>query len=94
MDSSYGKNAPNRIEESYGDAKNLRLRYPRAALGFLFGLRSDLEKEPKTAEWLFDLLAKLGQAEAAERSLANIAFTSDALSCEAATCISANRKAE
>ncbi|MEO1975689.1 MAG: hypothetical protein ABGX15_06030, partial [Paracoccaceae bacterium] len=27
MDSSYGKNAPNRIEESYGDAKNLRLRH-------------------------------------------------------------------
>jgi hypothetical protein len=64
MDSSYGKNAPNRIEESYGDAKNLRLRHPLAALGFLFGLRSDiLEKEPKTAEWLFDLLAKLGQED-------------------------------
>lgn len=64
MDSSYGKNAPNRIEESYGDAKNLRLRHPLAALGFLFGLRSDiLHKEPKTAEWLFDLLAKLGQED-------------------------------
>lgn len=64
MDSSYGKNAPNRIEESYGDAKNLRLRHPLAALGFLFGLRSDiLQKEPKTAEWLFDLLAKLGQED-------------------------------
>lgn len=64
MDSSYGKNAPNRIEESYGDAKNLRLRHPLAALGFAFGLRSDiLEKEPLTAEWLFDLLAKLGQED-------------------------------
>lgn len=64
MDSSYGKNAPNRIEESYGDAKNLRLRHPLAALGFLFGLRSDiLQKEPKTADWLFDLLAKLGQED-------------------------------
>ena len=64
MDSSYGKNAPNRIEESYGDAKNLRLRHPLAALGFLFGLRSDiLEKEPKTAEWLFDLLSKLGRED-------------------------------
>lgn len=61
MDSSYGKNAPNRVEESYGDAKNLRLRHPLAALGFVFGLRSDiLQKEPATAEWLFDLLAKLG----------------------------------
>ena len=61
MDSSYGKNAPNRIEESYGDAKNLRLRHPLAALGFVFGLRSDiLQKEYTVAEWLFDLLAKLG----------------------------------
>lgn len=61
MDSSYGKNAPNRVEESYGDAKNLRLRHPLAALGFVFGLRSDiLHKEPATAEWLFDLLGKLG----------------------------------
>jgi hypothetical protein len=64
MDSSYGKNAPNRVEESYGDAKNLRLRHPLAALGFVFGLRSDiLQKEPDTAEWLFDLLAKLGRED-------------------------------
>src|SRR5205823_4740598 len=64
MDSSYGKNAPNRIEESYGDAKNLRLRHPLAALGFVFGLRSDiLQKEPKTADWLFDLLGKLGRED-------------------------------
>lgn len=64
MDSSYGKNAPNRIEESYGDAKNLRLRHPLAALGFVFGLRSDiLQKERPVADWLFDLLAKLGQED-------------------------------
>jgi hypothetical protein len=64
MDSSYAKNAPNRVEESYGDAKNLRLRHPLAALGFVFGLRSDiLQKERATADWLFDLLAKLGQED-------------------------------
>lgn len=64
MDSSYGKNAPNRVEESYGDAKNLRLRHPLAALGFVFGLRSDiLQKEPNTADWLFDLLIKLGRED-------------------------------
>jgi len=69
MDSSYAKNAPNRVEESYGDAKNLRLRHPLAALGFVFGLRSDiLQKEPRTAEWLFDLLAKLGQEDDAYHS--------------------------
>lgn len=64
MDSSYGKNAANRVEESYGDAKNLRLRHPLAALGFVFGLRSDiLDKEPDTAEWLVDLLGKLGRED-------------------------------
>jgi hypothetical protein len=40
------------------------LRHPLAALGFVFGLRSDiLEKEPATAEWIFDLLVKLGQED-------------------------------
>lgn len=64
MDSSYGKNAPNRIEEAYGDAKNLRLRHPMAALGLVFGLRSDIfEKEQPTADWLFDQLAKLGRED-------------------------------
>lgn len=64
MDSSFGKNAANRIEESYGDAKNLRLRHPLAALGFVFGLRSTiLDKEPDKAEWLIDLLGKLGQED-------------------------------
>lgn len=64
MDSSYGKNAPNRVEESYGDAKNLRLRHPLAALGFALGLRSDiLQKERAVADWLFDLLAKLGRED-------------------------------
>jgi hypothetical protein len=64
MDSSYGKNAPNRVEESYGDAKNLRLRHPLAALGFAFGLRNDVfDKEPLTADWLLDLLGKLGRED-------------------------------
>lgn len=45
------------------------MRHPLAALGFLFGLRSDiLDKEPKTAEWLFDLLAKLGREDDAYHS--------------------------
>jgi hypothetical protein len=64
MDSSYRKNAPNRVEEAYGDAKNLRLRHPMAALGLVFGLRSDIfDKEPATADWLFDQLAKLGRED-------------------------------
>lgn len=64
MDSSYAKNAPNRVEESYGDAKNLRLRHPMAALGFLMGVRSNiLGKERATFDWLNDLVAKLGEED-------------------------------
>lgn len=69
MDSSFGKNAPNRIEESYGDAKNLRLRHPISALGFLFGLRSTiLQEEPDTAAWLLDQIGKLGREDDAYHS--------------------------
>ncbi|MEV7828389.1 hypothetical protein [Microbacterium enclense] len=64
MDSSFGKNAANRVEESYGDAKNLRLRHPLAALGFVYGLRSTIFTEsPDKAEWLIDLLQKLGRED-------------------------------
>lgn len=64
MDSSFGKNAANRVEESYGDAKNLRLRHPLAALGFVYGLRSTiLKEEPDKAEWIIDLLHKLGNED-------------------------------
>lgn len=64
MDSSFGKNAANRVEESYGDAKNLRGRHPLAALGFVFGLRSTaFESEPATARWIMDLLEKLGRED-------------------------------
>jgi len=62
MDSSFGNNALNRIEESYGDAKNLRGRHPLAATGFLFVLRSTaFDTQRDTALRLMDLLAKLAQ---------------------------------
>lgn len=64
MDSSFGKNLLNRVEESYGDAKNLRARHPLAALGFLFALRSTaLQEEPAAVEKLMDLLVKLGRED-------------------------------
>lgn len=73
MDDSYGNNAPNRIEESYGDAKNLRSRHPRAALGFVFSLRSAAFSEaPRVADWILDLLAKLGREDDAYDSVALI----------------------
>ncbi len=64
MDSSFGKNAQNRIEEAYGDAKNLRLRHPMAALGFFFGIRSTaFTQESRTADFIADLLHKLGEED-------------------------------
>jgi len=79
MDSSFGKNAANRVEESYGDAKNLRLRHPLAALGFLYGLRSTiLTSEPEKAEWLIDLLQKLGHEDDAYHAVALVMIDYDA----------------
>ncbi|MDO4887681.1 MAG: hypothetical protein Q3979_03100 [Actinomycetaceae bacterium] len=70
MDSSFGKNAPNRVEEAYGDAKNLRSRHPLAALGFFFGIRSTVfDEAPGTAEWMIDLMGKLGQEDDAYRAV-------------------------
>ncbi|MCA1705840.1 MAG: hypothetical protein LC808_22285 [Actinobacteria bacterium] len=63
MVGSFRKNLANRFEEAYGDAKNLRGRYPLAAMGFLFILRSTALREPGTVERAIDMLRKL-KAEA------------------------------
>jgi len=64
MDSSFGKNAANRVEESYGDAKNLALRHPLAALGFVYALRSTAyTEERRQFDWIADLLVKLGRED-------------------------------
>lgn len=79
MDSSFGKNAANRVEESYGDAKNLRLRHPLAALGFVYGLRSTiLTSEPDKAEWMIDLLGKLGTEDDAYHAVALVMIDHEA----------------
>jgi hypothetical protein len=71
MDDSYGNNAPNRMEESYGDAKNLRSRHPRAAIGFVFSLNANAFVEaPRVADWILDLLAKLGREDDAYDAVA------------------------
>jgi hypothetical protein len=59
MVSSFRNNLPNRFEESYGDAKNLRGRFPLAAMGFLFVLRSTVLDERGTLERAVDMLRKL-----------------------------------
>jgi len=58
--SSFGKNLSNRFEEAYGDAGNLRGRYPLAAVGFLFVQRSTiLRDEPDAYERTVDMMRKL-----------------------------------
>lgn len=59
MASSFGKNMANRFEEAYGDAKNLRGRYPLAAMGFLFLLRSTVLDEKSAFERAIDMMRKL-----------------------------------
>lgn len=61
MASSFSKNLANRFEEAYGDAKNLRARYPLAAMGFFFLLRSTVlgGKEKSAFERAMDMMRKL-----------------------------------
>jgi hypothetical protein len=59
MLSSFGNNLRNRFEESYGDAKNLRGRFPLVSLGFLYLLRSTVLEEPANWELALDMLRKL-----------------------------------
>jgi hypothetical protein len=61
MISSFRNNLPNRFEEAYGDAKNLRGRYPLVAMGFLFLLRSTVTAESGTLDRAIDMLQKLQQ---------------------------------
>lgn len=58
--SAFGKNLPNRFEEAYGDAGNLRARYPLAAAGFFFVQRATvLTQEPDAYERTVDMIRKL-----------------------------------
>lgn len=59
MVSSFRNNLPNRFEESYGDAKNLKGRFPLVSMGFLFLLRSTVTSEAGTLDRVIDMLRKL-----------------------------------
>lgn len=61
MVSSFRNNLPNRFEESYGDAKNLRGRFPLVSMGFLLLLRSTATAEVGTLDRAIDMLQKLQQ---------------------------------
>lgn len=59
MSSSFGKNMFNRFEEAYGDAKNLRGRYPLVSMGFLFLVRSTIFEHRSVFERAVDMMRKL-----------------------------------
>lgn len=63
MMSSFRKNLPNRFEEAYGDAANLRGRYPLASIGFLFVMRGSVLSESGTLQRAIDMLRKLHSPE-------------------------------
>jgi hypothetical protein len=57
--SSYLNNRNNRYEEAVGEATNLRDRYPRAAMGFAFLVRSNLFDERGAFVYLRNQLVRL-----------------------------------
>jgi hypothetical protein len=64
MTSGFGKNLGNRFEEAYGDAGNLRSRYPLAAVGFFFVQRTTiLATERGAFERTKDMIRKLRDLE-------------------------------
>lgn len=64
MERAFGKNIGNRFEEAYGDAGNLRSRYPLAAVGYFFVQRSTiLTDEPGAFERTKDMMRKLRELE-------------------------------
>ena len=97
MVSSFRNNLPNRFEESYGDAKNLKGRYPLAAMGFLFVLRSTVLDEPGTFARAVDMLRKLREepdvydatsvvlAEWSDQSFAGVRLRQDAVPSDLST---------
>lgn len=61
MTASFDKNVANRFEEAYGDAGNLRARYPLAGVGFLLVQRATIlgEKDKAAFEKTVDMMRKL-----------------------------------
>ncbi len=61
MVSSFSNNRKNRFEEAYGDAKNLRGRFPLVSMGFLFVVRSTIPDAG--LELTIDMMRKLRSEE-------------------------------
>jgi hypothetical protein len=65
MLSSYLKNKNNRYEEAVGEATNLRDRYPMAAMGYAYLVRSNVYNEGGAYPFIRSLLARLRKPDGA-----------------------------
>lgn len=65
MLSSYLKNKNNRYEEAVGEATNLRDRYPMAAMGYAYLVRSNIYDEGGAYAFIRDLLVRLRKPDGA-----------------------------
>jgi len=65
MLSSYLKNKNNRYEEAVGEATNLRDRYPMAAMGYAYLVRSNVYDEGGAYAFIRDLLVRLRKPDGA-----------------------------
>ncbi|MGI6033410.1 MAG: hypothetical protein ACOX69_08340 [Coriobacteriales bacterium] len=65
MSRAYGKNLGNRFEEAYGDAVNLKKRYPLAAFGFFFLVNAEIADSDSDLSKAITMLRKLQEEEGA-----------------------------
>lgn len=63
MSGAYGKNLSNRFEEAYGDAMNLRKRFPLAAIGFFFLMNAKVLDSPGDLSKAITMLRKLQEED-------------------------------
>lgn len=68
MSGSFGKNLANRFEEAYGDAMNLRKRYPLAAIGFVFLVNAEILSESNSFVKAAAMLKKLQEDDVYDAS--------------------------
>lgn len=85
--SSYANNRNNRYEETLGEITNLKDRYPLAACGYAFLVRSNIREETGALANLRDLLLRLRQPDGpyAATMLLVADWDNDTLECSSVT---------
>ncbi len=86
MTREFGENLKNRFEEAYGDAVNLRKRYPLASMGFFFLLNVEVVEKPADFAKAVTMMRKLqgedGAYDASALLLADLSGEGHVVSAE------------